>query len=55
MRIGEGFSDSKKNHMILYLAKKYLKDFKSTHCTPLPADMFQIPWDINVETDYVFT
>lgn len=36
-------------------ASKYFKDYNSTHCTPLPADMFQMPWDVNVETDYVFT
>lgn len=32
-----------------------MKDLKSTHCTPLPTDMFQLPWDIHVESDFVFT
>lgn len=55
MRIGEEMDDDQKNQMTLFLATKYFKDYKSTHCTPLPTDMFQVPWDVNIETDYVFT
>ncbi|CAH2013606.1 unnamed protein product [Acanthoscelides obtectus] len=55
MKIGEEFGDMDKSRMALFLAKKYMKDFKSTHCVNLPAEMFQPPWDVNVEGDFVFT
>ncbi|KAL3284192.1 hypothetical protein HHI36_018356 [Cryptolaemus montrouzieri] len=55
LKIGEEFGDLGKNRMALFLAHKHLKDFKSTHCTPLPPEMFQLPWEVNVESDYVFT
>lgn len=35
--------------------KKHLQDFKSTHCTPLPREFFQQPWEIPSDTDFVFT
>ncbi|XP_044766983.1 phosphatidylserine lipase ABHD16A isoform X2 [Coccinella septempunctata] len=47
LKIGEDFGTLEKNKMSLFLASKYLKDFKSTHCTMLPPEMFQLPWDIN--------
>ena len=28
-------------------------DFDSTHCTPLPAEMFRSPQEIGLETDFV--
>jgi hypothetical protein len=28
-------------------------DFDSTHCTPLPAEMFRSPQEIGLETDIV--
>ncbi|XP_023016579.1 phosphatidylserine lipase ABHD16A [Leptinotarsa decemlineata] len=55
MKIGETFSLQERNRMGLFLAKKYMKDFKSSHCVNLPADMFEMPWDLTVESDYVFT
>ncbi|KAJ8953199.1 hypothetical protein NQ318_003238 [Aromia moschata] len=55
MKIGEEFSSLEKTRMALFLARKYLKDFKSSHCVNLPAEMFQIPWDVNIESDFVFT
>lgn len=30
--------------LALYLADKYLINFESTHCTPLPKDFFRLPW-----------
>lgn len=39
----------------LLQAKKYMKDFKATHCVSLPWDMFTTPWDVSVESDFVFT
>ncbi|XP_050301691.1 phosphatidylserine lipase ABHD16A [Anthonomus grandis grandis] len=55
MKIGEEFNSAEKIQMALFLASKYLKDFKATHCVSLPWDMFSTPWDINVESDYIFT
>ncbi|XP_048525668.1 phosphatidylserine lipase ABHD16A [Dendroctonus ponderosae] len=55
MKIGQDFSPTEKNQMILFLAKKYMKDFKATHCVALPWDMFAVPWDVNVEPDFVYT
>ncbi|XP_022910096.1 phosphatidylserine lipase ABHD16A isoform X2 [Onthophagus taurus] len=55
MRIGDDMDTEKKNQMSLYLATKYMKDYKSTHCTPLPADIFEMPWEANIETDYQIT
>lgn len=40
---------------ILFQARKYMKDFKSTHCVNLPSEMFETPWDVNIESDFVFT
>ncbi|KAK9882835.1 hypothetical protein WA026_023450 [Henosepilachna vigintioctopunctata] len=54
-RIGETFKTVDKNKMALFLASKYMKDVKSTHCTMLPSEMFQLPWEVNVDSDYVFT
>ncbi|XP_021341768.1 protein ABHD16A-like [Mizuhopecten yessoensis] len=42
--IGAGFSDDLKKKMTLYLATKHLKNFDTTHCTPLPHDRFEEPW-----------
>lgn len=55
MKIGQDFNERDKSQMTLFLAKKILKDFNATHCINLPADMFQTPWDVNIESDYVFT
>lgn len=55
MSIGDGMDQVSKNALALYLACNYMKDYKSTHCTPLPVEMFQLPWDIPVDNDYVFT
>ncbi|KAJ8969938.1 hypothetical protein NQ314_001519 [Rhamnusium bicolor] len=55
MKIGEEFTNHEKSRMALFLARKYMKDFKSSHCVNLPSEIFQIPWDVNVESDFVFT
>ncbi|XP_018577262.1 protein ABHD16A isoform X2 [Anoplophora glabripennis] len=55
MRIGEEFSSHEKTKMAMFLARKYMKDFKSTHCVSLPSEMFEQPWDVNVESDFIFT
>ncbi|XP_063244909.1 phosphatidylserine lipase ABHD16A [Bacillus rossius redtenbacheri] len=53
MHVGEGFDSSLKSQMALFLAQKYLVDYKSSHCTPLLANMFRQPWDISSDLDYV--
>ncbi|XP_045462824.1 phosphatidylserine lipase ABHD16A isoform X1 [Harmonia axyridis] len=55
LKIGEEYGTPEKNRMAIFLANKHLKDFKSSHCTMLPPEMFQLPWEINVESDFVFT
>ncbi|XP_033729760.1 phosphatidylserine lipase ABHD16A-like [Pecten maximus] len=42
--IGADYSDDYKKKMTLYLASKHLKNFDTTHCTPLPHDRFEEPW-----------
>ncbi|KAH9361410.1 hypothetical protein HPB48_003916 [Haemaphysalis longicornis] len=32
-------------------ARKHMVDFNSTHCTPLPSGLFQIPWDLAQAAD----
>jgi len=38
-------TDEKKIQMALFLASKYMVEFDSTHCTPLPVRLFTEPWD----------
>uniref|UniRef100_A0A336KRV3 CSON014944 protein n=1 Tax=Culicoides sonorensis TaxID=179676 RepID=A0A336KRV3_CULSO len=38
--IGESLEENDKNQLVLYLIKKHLLDYKSTHCTPLPTEYF---------------
>ncbi|OXA36792.1 phosphatidylserine lipase ABHD16A isoform X2 [Folsomia candida] len=40
----ENLSSLEKATLILQIAEKILTDFKSTHCTPLPGDLFILPW-----------
>ncbi|XP_056011672.1 phosphatidylserine lipase ABHD16A-like [Ostrea edulis] len=42
--IGEDYSEEDKKKMVLYLASRYMVDFDSTHCNPLPATFFKTPW-----------
>lgn len=55
IEIGAEYTSEQRNSMVKFLIKKHLSDFKSTHCTPLPEEFFQSPWEIPAETDYVFT
>ncbi|XP_050499115.1 phosphatidylserine lipase ABHD16A isoform X1 [Diabrotica virgifera virgifera] len=54
MKIGEDWNDQDKAQVALYLAKNHMMDFKATHCVNLPPDMFRKPWDVIVESDFVF-
>ncbi|KAM7282053.1 phosphatidylserine lipase ABHD16A [Ixodes scapularis] len=46
MMIGEGLDATVKIQLVLFLAKKHMVDFNSTHCTPLPPSLFHLPWDL---------
>ena len=35
-----------KTRLVLFLAAKHLLDYDSTHCSPLPRDLFHEPWDL---------
>lgn len=47
--------DSDKNKKVFFLAGKHLVDYQSTHCTPLPVDFFQIPQEVTLDEDFIFT
>lgn len=55
MLIGEDYTEETRNEMADFLLRKHFRDYKSTHCTPLPKDYFDIPWDIPIENGFVFT
>lgn len=55
LKIGEEYTDEQRNDIVLYLLKHHLYDYKSTHCTPLPAEFFKTGWSLPVENDFVFT
>uniref|UniRef100_A0A8D8VIU4 Protein ABHD16A n=1 Tax=Cacopsylla melanoneura TaxID=428564 RepID=A0A8D8VIU4_9HEMI len=38
--LGADLSSDEQSQMLLFLARKYMSDFKSTHCTPLPQSIF---------------
>ncbi|KAG4071462.1 hypothetical protein HA402_011616 [Bradysia odoriphaga] len=58
VEIGENYTEEQRNQMAEYLVYKHLLDFKSSHCTPLPVEYFQLPWTLPApddDTDFVFT
>ncbi|KAH8302019.1 hypothetical protein KR044_001892 [Drosophila immigrans] len=55
MLIGADYSEEMRNQMALFLLRKHLRDYNSTHCTQLPGEFFNIPWDIPIEHGFVFT
>lgn len=54
LEIGEDYTTAQKNQMAEFLVRKHMADYKSSHCTPLPAEYFQIPWDLLNENDFIF-
>ena len=44
-KLGKDVEPQGKQQLILFLASKYMVDFDSTHCTPLPTRYFNLPWD----------
>lgn len=39
--------------LFFFQAHKYMIDYRSTHCTPLPSNMFRLPWELSSELEYV--
>ncbi|XP_044773570.1 phosphatidylserine lipase ABHD16A isoform X2 [Neomonachus schauinslandi] len=44
--VGEDMDADGRQQLALFLAQKYLHNFEATHCTPLPAQNFQMPWHL---------
>uniref|UniRef100_A0A8C5HEQ3 Protein ABHD16A-like n=1 Tax=Gouania willdenowi TaxID=441366 RepID=A0A8C5HEQ3_GOUWI len=42
--VGEDMTMEGRRQLALFLAQKYMRNFESTHCTPLPAAEFHPPW-----------
>uniref|UniRef100_A0A096M8K0 Abhydrolase domain containing 16A, phospholipase n=1 Tax=Poecilia formosa TaxID=48698 RepID=A0A096M8K0_POEFO len=42
--VGEDMTLEGRRQLALFLARKYMRNFESTHCTPLPAAEFHSPW-----------
>uniref|UniRef100_A0AAY4AFN4 Monoacylglycerol lipase ABHD16A n=1 Tax=Denticeps clupeoides TaxID=299321 RepID=A0AAY4AFN4_9TELE len=42
--VGEDMAPEARRQLALFLAQKYLRNFETTHCTPLPSTEFQDPW-----------
>jgi len=44
LNIGQDISDELKKALAVYLANRYLHNFESTHCQPLPKAYLRLPW-----------
>lgn len=44
--VGEDMSADGRRQLALFLAQKHMHNFEATHCTPLPAPNFQLPWHL---------
>uniref|UniRef100_A0A8D0H1R0 Phosphatidylserine lipase ABHD16A n=1 Tax=Sphenodon punctatus TaxID=8508 RepID=A0A8D0H1R0_SPHPU len=44
--VGEDMEPEGRWQLALYLARKHLQNFEATHCTPLPAHEFRLPWSV---------
>uniref|UniRef100_A0A671YNU6 Abhydrolase domain containing 16A, phospholipase n=1 Tax=Sparus aurata TaxID=8175 RepID=A0A671YNU6_SPAAU len=42
--VGEDMTLEGRRQLALFLARKYMRNFETTHCTPLPASEFHQPW-----------
>ncbi|KAF3839277.1 hypothetical protein F7725_017994 [Dissostichus mawsoni] len=42
--VGEDMTMEGRRQLALFLARKYMRNFETTHCTPLPASEFHSPW-----------
>uniref|UniRef100_A0A8C7NLG4 Abhydrolase domain containing 16A, phospholipase n=1 Tax=Oncorhynchus mykiss TaxID=8022 RepID=A0A8C7NLG4_ONCMY len=44
--VGEDMTPEGRRQLALFLARKYMRNFDSTHCTPLPYSEFAAPWGL---------
>ncbi|XP_023665703.2 phosphatidylserine lipase ABHD16A [Paramormyrops kingsleyae] len=44
--VGDEMAPEGRRQLALFLARKYMRNFESTHCTPLPCSEFQPPWKL---------
>uniref|UniRef100_A0A8D0BRF3 Phosphatidylserine lipase ABHD16A n=1 Tax=Salvator merianae TaxID=96440 RepID=A0A8D0BRF3_SALMN len=44
--VGEDMTPEGRRQLALFLARKHLQNFEATHCTPLPAQEFHLPWSL---------
>lgn len=50
---GEGLKPEEKIRLTLFLANITMIDYNSTHCTPLPKQLFKLPWDPSQDTGFI--
>ncbi|XP_064616388.1 phosphatidylserine lipase ABHD16A-like [Liolophura sinensis] len=43
---GGDITEETKRQLVLYLASRHMVDYDSTHCSPLPASFFVMPWSL---------
>lgn len=46
INIGENLDNITRDQLVLYLATKYMIDYDSVHCAPLPPRYFHRPWNL---------
>lgn len=44
--VGEDMTLEGRRQLALFLARKYMRNFETTHCTPLPISEFRPPWTL---------
>uniref|UniRef100_A0A8C4ZNK9 Abhydrolase domain containing 16A, phospholipase n=1 Tax=Gadus morhua TaxID=8049 RepID=A0A8C4ZNK9_GADMO len=44
--VGEDMTLECRRRLALFLARKYMRNFETTHCTPLPFSEFRAPWTL---------
>ncbi|KAF4088461.1 hypothetical protein AMELA_G00082650 [Ameiurus melas] len=44
--VGEDMALEGRRQLALFLARKYMRNFETTHCTPLPISEFHVPWKL---------
>ncbi|XP_017561555.2 phosphatidylserine lipase ABHD16A [Pygocentrus nattereri] len=44
--VGEDMTAEGRRQLALFLARKYMRNFETTHCTPLPISEFHMPWKL---------
>lgn len=52
LNIGAQLPLEQQQALILFLASRYLMDYDTTHCTPLPKEMFRPPrhpWELLID------